>query len=353
MKRKDWFYVVLYLLVSIIFDQLTKRWANTMPEQTYGLFRFILVHNHGAMLGLFSDLPAVLRIVTLSTSGVFILCIYSLIQYLIPGRLLSLRISLSILVGGILGNVLDRIFYGYVIDFIAIKYGGWHSAIWNVADMIQWVGYALMVFALVKHSEKLWPDQNDRKSFWVNKKFQIKHSFLFTAIGLFLTLVSMVFSYTYLKVTLEEIVGYNPALIKKFTKPFLYTYIILAVLFSIVLFSVGKLISHRIAGPLYAFQRFLSEILEGKGLTKSGAALKLRTNDDFKHLEELADSIRLKLQKINAEKTVQVSEFSDEEKAVEPEVEPEFESSSDDSFGYEQFNEDPENDQKKKTDEES
>ena len=152
MKRKDWFYVVLYLVVSIIFDQLTKRWANNMPEQTIGIFRFILVHNHGAMLGLFSDLPAVLRIVTLSTSGVFILCIYSLIQYLIPGRLLSLRISLSILVGGILGNVLDRIFYGYVIDFIAIKYGGWHSAIWNVADMIQWVGYALMVYALVKHS---------------------------------------------------------------------------------------------------------------------------------------------------------------------------------------------------------
>jgi signal peptidase II len=170
-----------------------------------------------------------------------------------------------------------------------------------------------MVFALVKHSEKLWPDQNDRKRFWVNKKFQIKHSFLFMAIGLFLTLVSMVFSYTYLKVTLEEIVGYNPALIKKFTKPFLYTYIILAVLFSIILFSVGKLISHRIAGPLYAFQRFLSEILEGKGLTKSGAALKLRTNDDFKHLEELANSIRLKLQKINAEKTVQVSEFLDKE----------------------------------------
>ena len=259
---------------------------------------------------------------------------------MIPGRLLSLRISLSILVGGILGNVLDRIFYGYVIDFIAIKYGGWHSAIWNVADMIQWVGYALMVYALVKHSEKLWPDQNDRKSFWVNKKFQIKHSVLFTAIGLFLTLVSLVFSYTYLKVTLEEIVGYNPALIKKFTKPFLYTYIILAVLFSIVLFSVGKLISHRIAGPLYAFQRFLSEVLEGKGLTKSGAALKLRTNDDFKHLEELAEIIRQKLQKINSEKTIQVSEFSDEVAASDNKSSASnYEDEADTSFGYERFSE--------------
>ncbi|MCC2678499.1 MAG: hypothetical protein K0R29_1075 [Pseudobdellovibrio sp.] len=312
MKRKDWLFVVAFLILAVVIDQLSKRWAMTMPEQTIGFFKLILVHNHGAMLGLFSDLPAVLRIVTLSTSGVFILCIYSLIQYLIPGKLLSLRISLSILVGGIIGNVLDRIFYGYVIDFISVVWGEWHSAIWNVADMIQWVGYALMVFALIKHSEKLWPDQNERKSFWINKKFQIKHSLLFTTIGLFLTLISIVFSYTYLKVTLEELVGYNPALVEKFTRPFLYTFFILATLFGIILFSVGKLISHRIAGPLYAFQRFLRQVLDGKGLTKTGRALKLRTNDDFKHLEELADDVRNKLLKMSNEKVVKVSEFADE-----------------------------------------
>jgi signal peptidase II len=169
-----------------------------------------------------------------------------------------------------------------------------------------------MVFALIKHSEKLWPDQNERKSFWINKKFQIKHSLLFTTIGLFLTLISIVFSYTYLKVTLEELVGYNPALVEKFTRPFLYTFFILATLFGIILFSVGKLISHRIAGPLYAFQRFLRQVLDGKGLTKTGRALKLRTNDDFKHLEELADDVRNKLLKMSNEKVVKVSEFADE-----------------------------------------
>ena len=316
MKRKDWFFVIAWLFFVIILDQASKRWASGITEQNYGILKLYLVHNHGAMLGLFSDLPAVLRIVTLSTSGVFILCIYSLIQYIIPGTLLNLRISLSILVGGILGNVLDRIFYGYVIDFITLKFGDSQLPIpvWNVADTIQWIGYGLMVYSLIKHSEKLWPDQNDRKSFWVNKKFQIKHSFLFTAIGMFLTLVSVVFSYTYLKVTLQEIVGYNPALIEKFTKPFLFTFGILAIIYAIILFSVGKLISHRIAGPLYAFQRFLDEVLDGKGLTRSGAALKLRTNDDFKHLEELAEQIKFKLLKLNAEKTVMVSEFKDDKK---------------------------------------
>ncbi|MBY0553774.1 signal peptidase II [bacterium] len=314
MKRKDWLVVAIILLVTIIVDQLTKSWASGLStEQNYGFIKLILVHNHGAMLGLFSELPALLRIVTLSTSGIFILCIYSLIQYIIPRRVLGLRLSLSILIGGILGNVLDRIFYGYVIDFISVQLFGWQSPIWNVADIIQWVGYIFMVYYLLKHSESLWPDQNERKTFWVNRKFQIKHSVFFTVTGLFLTLISLVFSYTYLKVTIEELVGNNPALVEKFTKPFLITYIVLALIFAIILFTVGKLISHRIAGPLYAFERFLKDILDGKGLTKTGAALTLRTNDDFKHLEDLAEQVRKKMLKINEQKTVLVAEYTDDE----------------------------------------
>lgn len=314
MKRKDWLLILAVLFVTIIVDQMSKRWATGLTrENTYGILKLILVHNQGAMLGLFSELPAVLRIVTLSTSGIFILCLFALVQYLIPKKLLNLRVSLTILVGGIIGNVLDRIFYGYVIDFIAVKINEWNSPIWNVADVIQWIGYILMIYFLIKHSEQLWPDQNDRKTFWVNKKFQIKYSIFFSVTGLFLTLISAVFSYTYLKVTLQELVGNNYVLIDKFTKPFLMTFVLLSVMFSIILFTVGKLISHRIAGPLYAFERFLSEILEGKGLTKNGAALTLRTNDDFKHLELLAEEIKIKMNKINSEKTVVITEFSEDE----------------------------------------
>ena len=264
------------------------------------------------MLGLFSELPAVLRIVTLSTSGVFLLSLYALIQYLIPVRLMPLRVGLSILVGGILGNVMDRILHGYVIDFITMQFGTWHLPIWNVADVIQWIGYVLIVYSIIKYGEQIWPDNNIRKSFWVNKKFQIKYSSLFMATGLFLNLIALVYSYTYLKVTIAEIAGPNQILIAKFSEPFLYTFLILALTFSMVLFSVGKMISHRIAGPLYAFERFLKDVLEGKGLSKQGVALKLRAGDEFKHLEQLAEQIKLQLIKLNAEKTVEVVEYKDE-----------------------------------------
>jgi signal peptidase II len=313
MKRKDWILVIGTLFAIVYLDHLSKVWASNMPESWHGILHLILIHNHGAMLGLFSELPAVLRIVTLSTSGVFLLSMYAIIQYLIPQRLMILRMGLSILVGGILGNVLDRILYGHVIDFIAVQIKGWHSPIWNIADVVQWVGYALIVFTIIKNGDQIWPDNNSRKVFWVNKRFQIKYSALFMAVGLFLTLISLVFSYTYLKVTIEEVSGQNPALVAKFAEPFLYAFLALAVTFSMVLFSIGKLISQRIAGPLFAFERFLNEALDGKNLTKNGVALKLRAGDDFKHLEKLAEQIKIKLIKINSEKVVETVEYKEDE----------------------------------------
>lgn len=312
MKRKDWLLVIGTVLFVLFLDQFTKTWMNNSAEKWFGILHIILIHNHGAMLGLFSDLPAVLRIVTLSTSGVFLLSIYAIIQYLIPVRLMTLRLGLSVLVGGILGNVLDRILYGYVIDFIAVKLGSWHSPIWNLADVIQWIGYGMIVYAVTKHGESLWPGNNTRKVFWVNKSFQIKYSALFMAAGMFLTLISLVFSYTYLKVTIEEISGKNPVLVEKFSTPFLYSFLVLAITFALVLFLIGKFISHRIAGPLYAFERFLNDVLDGKGLSKNSAALKLRAGDDFRHLEQLAEKIKLKLIKINSEKTVEVIEYKED-----------------------------------------
>ncbi|MBC7742685.1 MAG: signal peptidase II [Bdellovibrionaceae bacterium] len=309
MKRKDWIIVIGVLIFIVVIDQITKIWASGITERNYGFLKLILIHNHGAMLGLFADLPAVLRIVTLSTSGVFILSIYALVQYLIPLRILPLRLGLSILVGGIFGNVLDRILYGYVIDFIAVRFGNWNSPIWNVADVIQWIGYAMIVYSIMKYGEQLWPNNNIRKTFWVNKKFQIKYASLFTITGLFLTLISVVFSYTYLKVTIQEIAGPNQILIDRFAQPFLISFLVLALSFSIILFTVGKMISHRIAGPLFAFERFLNDVLQGKGLSKQGAALKLRAGDEFKHLEELAEQIKNKLIKMNSEKTVEVVEY--------------------------------------------
>ena len=81
---------------------------------------------------------------------------------------------------------------------------------------------------------------------------------------------------------------------------------IISVAFCAILFTVGRVISHRIAGPLYAFERFLMDALEGKDVH-----LKLRTGDEFRHLEELANEINDRLHDLKKERTIQVVDYSD------------------------------------------
>ncbi|MBX3032580.1 MAG: signal peptidase II [Bdellovibrionaceae bacterium] len=296
MRKRDWLWVLLPLVLTWGLDRITKEWAtNLTGVLSIRPFSFVLHHNHGAMLGLFTDLPGVLRVVTLSTGGAFILCTYAMIQFLLPIKSMLLRMGLSTLVGGILGNVADRIFWGYVVDFIVIGNPNLSSPAFNLADAFQWVGYAMIVIAIIREGQILWPENDVRKRYWINKRFQLKYSFFLASVGLGLTLVSLVFSYTYLRVTISELVGNNQYLINKFLVPFIITYGLICMIFCGVLFALGKYVSHRIAGPLYAFERFLLDALDGKNRN-----LKLRAGDDFKHLELLGAQIQQRLQDLRA-----------------------------------------------------
>ncbi len=291
MKKRDWLIVFFPLVMTWSLDRISKQWAITISGiKSFGIFGFILHHNPGAMLGLFSDLPPLLRIVTLSTGGAFLVCIYALIQYILPIRSLSLRIGLSILLGGILGNVTDRIIWGHVVDFIVVGTVSMSSPAFNVADALQWVGYALIVYAILKEGDLLWPEHNSRKRHWVNPKFQLKYCFILMTVGLGIGLISMVFAYTYLRVTMIDLVGNNAFILDKFLIPFVYTFFVISIGFSAGLFTIGKIISHKIAGPIYAFELFLVESMAGKN-----RPFRLRKKDEFQHLEALALRIQTQL----------------------------------------------------------
>lgn len=289
MKRHEWLIVFVPLFLTWVLDQITKQWATGLVGiHTYAtIFSFVLHHNPGAMLGLFSDLPPVLRVVSLSTGGAFLFCTYGIIQYLLPIKSLMLRSGLSILIGGILGNVTDRILWGHVVDFIVIGTPQLSSPAFNIADALQWVGYGLIVAAIIKEGELLWPENNSRKKYWINMKFQLKYCFILMGLGVGIGLIALVFSYTYLRVTMIDLIGHNPLILDRFLKPFALTFVIISVGFSVGLFLVGKIISHKIAGPIYAFEKFIDDSFSGVN-----RGLKLRKQDEFKHLELVAYRIQ-------------------------------------------------------------
>jgi signal peptidase II len=296
LSRNQWLQVYFPVPLFILLDNWTKSLALHYSNGQEGPFgHFYLIFNHGAMLGLFSDLPPTLRIVSLSTFGALIVGVYFLFQYLIPGQHMKLRVGLSILLGGILGNVWDRIRYGAIIDFIKFKMGNYISPIFNVADATQWIGYFIIVYFFIREGHKLWPEQNSRKSFWVNAPFQKRFSVFLAFISLILTGIFVVFCYTYLRVTLQELTAANNQIVQKFARPFVLLIIGLGFGFSFLIYILGGVFSHRIAGPIYAFERFLRDTIKGRN-----AHFRVRQSDEFKHLESLAVEISEKFNSLSA-----------------------------------------------------
>ena len=294
MTKKDWFIVIGLVLVIWAIDLITKsaaeKWIHDL--QYYGPIGFVFHRNPGAMLGMFAELPKILRIVTLSTGGAFLIFIYGAIQYLLPKRSFILRTGMSILLGGILGNVTDRILAGSVRDFILLGSPSFSTPAFNFADAIQWVGYSMVVYSLIKDGNQFWPKIESRKRIWVYPKFQLRYILILVAIGFGFSIISGVFSYTYIWVTIQDLVGGRSMVLeKKFLTPFLITYSLICLGFTVILFLLGRILSHRTAGPIYAFEKFLEGIINGED-----RKLKLRAGDEFRHLEAIAESIGLTLQ---------------------------------------------------------
>jgi signal peptidase II len=114
-----------------------------------GFFSLTRVHNTGAAFGLMNavDIPfKTVMMAVVQTTALVGLAIYA--ATLAPGQRLT-RVGLSFVIGGALGNLIDRVFAGYVLDFFDFYWGGWHFWAFNIADASITIGVALMVLDLL------------------------------------------------------------------------------------------------------------------------------------------------------------------------------------------------------------
>jgi len=141
------FFLIALLVVAL--DQLTKIWirsnlaiGQSLPET--GFFRLTYVHNTGAAFGLFQDQSVPLTIV--ASIGVVVLLVYALFIYRRFPRLDSRlgKPALGLILGGTVGNLVDRLRFGYVTDFIDI--GIWPA--FNLADSAVVVGAIIFAYSL-------------------------------------------------------------------------------------------------------------------------------------------------------------------------------------------------------------
>ena len=147
------------LLIAILFaglDQLSKTWITDIvmqPPRTVPLTPFcnlVLVHNRGISFGLFSTNENYAPYIFSSIAAIISI---SLVIWLWQAERNLVTIALGMILGGAVGNVIDRLSIGEVVDFLDFHAAGYHWPTFNVADIGITCGAALLIIDSFFHEE--------------------------------------------------------------------------------------------------------------------------------------------------------------------------------------------------------
>jgi signal peptidase II len=108
-----------------------------------GFFNLVLTYNKGAAFSFLASASGwQAQFLTVVGIGASAFIIYLLARH---GNQRLFALALALILGGAVGNVIDRIAYGHVIDFLDFHFGGWHWPAFNVADSAIVGGAALLI----------------------------------------------------------------------------------------------------------------------------------------------------------------------------------------------------------------
>lgn len=158
MKLK--FYGILTAFLIIVADQFTKLWIlrriETGDIEITPFFNLVLVWNRGISFGLFGQGNPVSPIILIAIS---LIIAAGFGVWLWQATNKHLVIAIGAVIGGALGNVIDRLRFGAVVDFLDVHAFGWHWPAFNIADSAIVLGIAFIVLDGLFCQSKLTDDK--------------------------------------------------------------------------------------------------------------------------------------------------------------------------------------------------
>lgn len=146
--------IIIIAIICLVVDQVSKLFAsmfltlNTSKVLIENFFNLSLCHNYGVAFGMLGDHRVLIFLFTLIAIAIIIKFMYSFKTSLLN------NIAFGLLVGGLVGNLLDRLVFGYVIDFFDFIIFSYDFPVFNVADICIVIGVFLLCIALLKGEEK-------------------------------------------------------------------------------------------------------------------------------------------------------------------------------------------------------
>jgi len=145
-------------LLVIVLDQITKQWAERSFELYERLpvtdfFNLTLAYNRGAAFSFLADAGGWQQFFFIGLAVV--VCVY-LVFFLrsLKSSQWPLALGVVMIIGGAIGNVIDRLIYGHVIDFLDFYVNNWHWPAFNLADSAITLGVVLFLWDSVFSKEE-------------------------------------------------------------------------------------------------------------------------------------------------------------------------------------------------------
>lgn len=142
----------------LVTDQVTKTIANSQlvyaePVPILSSFNLTLLYNPGAAFSFLSDASGWQRWFFIVITLAAVIFLFLWLRKLKPGQTV-LAAGLALVLGGALGNLTDRVLFGYVIDFIQLYYKSFYWPAFNVADSAISVGAVLLIWSSLFQQDK-------------------------------------------------------------------------------------------------------------------------------------------------------------------------------------------------------
>lgn len=148
-RAAPWYRWLFVSLVVVAADLATKAWVSAIfrygeVREVTPFFNLVLAHNTGAAFSFLADAGGWQRWFFTVVSTVISIVIVVILRRHAANRLLAA--ALALVLGGAVGNLHDRVSYGYVVDFIQLHAAGYYWPAFNVADSAICVGVALLIW---------------------------------------------------------------------------------------------------------------------------------------------------------------------------------------------------------------
>lgn len=152
--RMNWFWISGLI---IVLDQITKYIADSnlylrVPVEVIPGLNMTLCYNKGAAFSFLSNAGGWQRWFFMGISIVVSIAIAHCLRNVDPKRA-TLAWGLALILGGAIGNLIDRSLFGYVIDFIDVYYEHWHWPAFNIADSAISLGAGLLIVDIFTNNE--------------------------------------------------------------------------------------------------------------------------------------------------------------------------------------------------------